>query len=223
MNQAGSAVPMGSGAAGFLCVGSGALSAGCVDAGAGNGAVGVEAGLRQLDGLPVVAAVDGNAYVGVVDEGEQGSALAFVFDVPAHVFLVVVEAHAHVGFEVADVVALSVAAHQEAVAVGAFDDFFGGGVAHGVASAPEFDAVEHQDVSEAGHFVDRKNPECEEHEFVEELVAYGLVPAQQAVGQREAADARCSHDRGAEQSYYGCAEDGFSHSVMDVNYGECKL
>lgn len=68
---------------------------------------------------------------------------------------------------------------DEIAALFAFNDFCSG--SKRIAAAPEFDAVYYKDVGQPAYFINGEYPECEKHEFVEELVAYPLVPVEQAV------------------------------------------
>lgn len=110
-----------------------------------------------------------------VDEGHQFVGFAGGYgDVPALGGGVEVEAHVGAVVLACDVVAFAVAFDEVALSVGAFDA--AGALGHGVVAAPEFDAVDDEDVGQGGNFVDGKNPECDEDEFVDYFVADGLVP-----------------------------------------------
>ena len=147
--------------------------------------IGVEACSGDFDGAEA-AVGGGECHVGVVYEGEDGVLRAVYVYAPGAVVGVEVEAHdaaVVLGF---DGVAFAVAVHEIA-AVGAFDHACA--ACHGVVAAPEFNAVEHEHVGECAHFVDGEYPECEEYEFVEELVADLSVPGEELVGEAEGADA----------------------------------
>ena len=154
------------------------LSACCESAGGSDFLIGVHAGLGNLYGAVFAASVDGHFHVGVVNELEENVALAVGFNAPCKFFGVEVEAHGVAVVAANDIVALAVAAN-EVFAVVTLDGTFA--LCHGVAAAPELDAVQHQKVGKAAYLVYGKHPECEEHEFVEELVSEGVVPAQEAV------------------------------------------
>jgi hypothetical protein len=50
-------------------------------------------------------------------------------------------------------------------------------LSNGVATAPEFDGVQDEDIGKTGYFVNRDNPEAEEYEFVNKLGTDLAVPA----------------------------------------------
>jgi hypothetical protein len=78
-------------------------------------------------------------------------------------------------------------AFYEVATVFAVDEGFAFG--YGVGAAPKFDAVEHEYVGQGGYFVDGEHPEAEEYQFVDKFIAYGVIPGDEFVGQRKAADA----------------------------------
>lgn len=151
------------------------------------GAVGVEAGSVERNGL-AGAIGGGESHVAVVDEGHQFEGFSGGGGhVPAAGFGVEVEAHNRAVVFVDDVVAFAVALHHVALAVVAVNAL--GAAGHGVVAAPEFDAVDYENVGEGRYFIDGQNPEGYEYEFVHYLVADGFVPRHEAFGQGEAADA----------------------------------
>ena len=159
--------------------------------------VGVDALLRELH-LMHVAVEAGERYMSVVDEGEEGVLLAVDVDAPALFVLVEVEAyHAAVSLG-GDGVAAAVAVNDIAAVV-ALDDALA--LRHGILTTPELDAVEHEDVGQGADLIYRENPEGEEHELVDELVAYLFVPGQELVGELEAADAGAAEERCSEEAY----------------------
>lgn len=110
-----------------------------------------------------------------VDEGDEFVAVACGGDdVPAALGGVEVEAHGRAVAFADNVVAFAVAFDEVALSVGAFDA--AGALGHGVVAAPEFDAVDYENVGQTGDFIYGQNPEGEEHEFVDHFVADCLVP-----------------------------------------------
>ena len=70
-------------------------------------------------------------------------------------------------------------------------------VTHGgqrVASAPEFDGVDYQNVGKIANTVYWDNIECQEYQFVYKLVTNTLIPAYQFAVQSERSDARTEHE-----------------------------
>ena len=53
-------------------------------------------------------------------------------------------------------------------------DFLDSAGSHRIASAPELDGVEHEGISQHGHFIDRDNPQADKDKFVQKLAACGL-------------------------------------------------
>lgn len=149
-------------------------------------AVSENACLRKFVDLRVAVA-NGELDVVVVNESEDFVSFAISGEAPSLFIGVEVEAHSAAVVAAYNVVAFAVA-FNEVFAVVTFDDTFA--LSHGVRAAPEFDAVENEDVRKSAHFVYGKNPESEEYEFVDEFVTYMLVPAEEAVCEREATDAR---------------------------------
>ena len=81
--------------------------------------------------------------------------------------------HAFIG-GVSDSVAILVALHNVS-AVLAVNSLCA--CLHRVFTRPEFNAVEHQQVSQARKLVYWKNPECHEHQFVDEFTTHLLIPS----------------------------------------------
>ena len=54
---------------------------------------------------------------------------------------------------------------------------------HGIFSRPKFNAVEHQQVGQAGEFIHRNNPESHKHEFVHEFATHLFIPSEHFIGE----------------------------------------
>ena len=155
----------------------------------------------------------GQGYLGVVgiDEGEEYNTSALCIE-SAPFLSLNVEVEAYLGAIVFtdDVIALAIAFYKVS-AVLAFDNL--GALGHGVVAAPELDAVENQNVSQARDFVYGQNPECKENQLVDKLIANRIVPGQQFVCELERAYARAEHHARAYRND-GC----YTDSVLFHNY-----
>ena len=99
-------------------------------------------------------------------------------NVPAVFVGIIVETDLSVVVEAHDIIAVFVSFHQITAVLGLKHLFAGG---HGIAAAPEFNAVQYDDIGQNRYLIDGKNPEGEEHKFVDKFIADILVPAEQTV------------------------------------------
>ncbi len=124
--------------------------------------------------------------MGVIDEGHELHRLRPIGRRAPGVFLgIEIETHHRAVILGGDGVAFAVTVN-EVTAVNAID--YRTSLGNRIASAPELDGVEHQQVGKTCHLIHGKNPETEEHKLVDKLVANLLVPAEKLVGKGERAD-----------------------------------
>lgn len=110
----------------------------------------------------------------IVYESKQNMAFTTDIHAPFLLFGIEIEPYRTAVIAAVDVISLSVAFN---VVVSVVSLIYLFAFSHGVAAAPELDAVQHHQIGKACDFVDGKHPKSEEHQFVEELVADILVPA----------------------------------------------
>ena len=115
----------------------------------------------------------------VVNESHKLISVAVGSNVPGLLGFLEVETYYRTVVFACNGIAFTVAVHKVASVLAVNH---AAALGHGIASAPEFNGIEHENIGERGNLIYGKNPEGEEHEFVYKFISNLLVPAQKFVG-----------------------------------------